>query len=65
MILRPEKEEAVVLYSKLDLYGPAKDRAHIATPDAILTKLHDYYPKKVRNARFELKPRNLRPKPAL
>jgi hypothetical protein len=46
------EKEAVLLFSKLDEFGPAKKRDYIATSDAILTKLLTYYPKTVRKGNF-------------
>lgn len=48
VVLERDNKEPVVLYSKLESYGPAKNRDHIATPDAIIEKLKAYYPSKVR-----------------
>lgn len=50
-LIRDEKEP-VVLFSKLTEFGPAKDRDHIATADAIITKLKQYFPEEVWKAFF-------------
>lgn len=52
MTLKREGEKDVVIYSKLAIGGPAKNKALIATPDAILDKLREHFPGQVRSSKL-------------